>query len=272
MQPLQPVQTLVSMTIAHACPLYSNPGYIYSAASPTASCSSPRIACGLRWYSSKVPERMMPRFPRTVRVWGVFLVLWLAGAFPSPVAAQTIARCGQGWLERIDGYPVLHLKGSPYEMGYQQGTLLNDDCKSLFTYLFDSELKKKKIEYLGVQIPVQQAIAAIFAAQRPNIPARYIEEMQGLADALQIDAQRVFAANSIPGEVRVQHLDRDAVLRYAVVRLPDGREATAAHGLHEAVSPVGQVVSGPELAPFAEPPAQLEDLAVDGVGRTPDVA
>ena len=112
--------------------------------------------------------------------------------------AEIVARCGQGYLETIDGYRVLHLKGTPYEMGYQQGTLLNDDCKSLFTYLFDGKLKEKKIEYLGIQVPVKQAVAAIFAAQRPNIPERYIEEMQGIADALHIDAQTVFAANSIP--------------------------------------------------------------------------
>ena len=42
------------------------------------------------------------------------------------VTAETVARCGQGWLERIDGYPVLHLKGSPREMGFQHGVLLSD--------------------------------------------------------------------------------------------------------------------------------------------------
>ena len=109
-----------------------------------------------------------------------------------------MARCGQGYLETIDGYHVLHLKGTPYEMGYQQGTLLNEDCKSLFHDLFDGKLKETKIEYLGVQLPIKQAIAAIFAMQRPNIPERYIEEMQGLADALHMDAQTVFVANSIP--------------------------------------------------------------------------
>ena len=112
--------------------------------------------------------------------------------------AEVVARCGQGYLEMIDGYRVLHLKGTPYEMGYQQGTLLNDDCTSLFKYLFEGKLKEAKIEYLGVKVPVQQAISAIFAVQRPNIPERFIEEMQGLADALHIDAQTVFAANSIP--------------------------------------------------------------------------
>ena len=112
--------------------------------------------------------------------------------------AEIVARCGQGYLERIDGYNVLHLKGTPYEMGYQQGTLLNEDCKSLFHDLFDGKLKDTKIDYLGVQLPIKQAIAAIFAMQRPNIPERYIEEMQGLADALHMDAQTVFVANSIP--------------------------------------------------------------------------
>src|SRR6476620_6999734 len=112
--------------------------------------------------------------------------------------AEIVARCGQGYLETIDGYRVLHLKGNPYEMGYQQGTLLSDDCKSLFQYLFEGKLKETKIEYLGVKLPIKQAIAAIFAVQRPYIPERYIEEMQGMADALHMDAQTVFLANSIP--------------------------------------------------------------------------
>src|SRR4051794_4021320 len=126
---------------------------------------------------------------------GCLVALILIGGI---ARAEIVARCGQGYLETIDGYCVLHLKGTPYEMGYQQGTLLNDDCMTLFTYLFDGKLKEKKIEYLGVQVPVKQAVAAIFAAQKPNIPDRYIKEMQGIADALHIDAQTVFAANSIP--------------------------------------------------------------------------
>ena len=47
---------------------------------------------------------------------------------------KTIARCGQGFLESVDGYRVLHLKGTPYEMGYQQGALLKDDIKGARTW------------------------------------------------------------------------------------------------------------------------------------------
>jgi isopenicillin-N N-acyltransferase-like protein len=118
--------------------------------------------------------------------------------FNSDSRAEVVARCGQGYLENIDGYRVLHLKGKPYEMGFQQGTLLSDDCKSSFQYLFEGKLKEKKIEYLGVTLPIKQAIAAIFAVQRPYIPERYIEEMEGMADALHMDPQTVFLANSIP--------------------------------------------------------------------------
>lgn len=41
---------------------------------------------------------------------------------------RTIARCGKGWLETIDGYPVVHVKGTPYEMGFQHGALLRESA------------------------------------------------------------------------------------------------------------------------------------------------
>ena len=112
--------------------------------------------------------------------------------------AEVVGRCGEGYLEIVDGYRVLHLKGTPYQMGYQQGTLLKDECKALFTYLFDGKLKEKEIEYLGIKAPIKQALAGIFAVQRPHIPSRYLDEMKGLADALQMDPQTIYLANSIP--------------------------------------------------------------------------
>ncbi|HEY1066008.1 MAG TPA: hypothetical protein VGE52_07855, partial [Pirellulales bacterium] len=45
---------------------------------------------------------------------------------PNFALAETIARCGKGWLERVDGLLVLHVEGTPYEMGYQHGRLLKD--------------------------------------------------------------------------------------------------------------------------------------------------
>ena len=60
--------------------------------------------------------------PRTaIRAWAMILLVVL-GAFGNARAeTRTIARCGKGFLEEVDGYRVLHVKGTPYEMGYPAG-------------------------------------------------------------------------------------------------------------------------------------------------------
>ena len=59
--------------------------------------------------------------------------LFLFALCLAPLAAQAevVAREGKGYLEkRDDGQLVLHLKGSPYEMGVQHGKLLRDQVRS----------------------------------------------------------------------------------------------------------------------------------------------
>src|SRR6187401_2728283 len=69
------------------------------------------------------------------------LVLFLLCLGVRDLAAQTVARCGQGWLEMIDGYPVLHLKGTHYEMGYQHGALLKEHVQQNLTYIVVDKAK-----------------------------------------------------------------------------------------------------------------------------------
>jgi isopenicillin-N N-acyltransferase-like protein len=125
----------------------------------------------------------------------ILLVLVLA---PSSLHAGVIAKCGKGYLEERDGYLVLHLKGTPYEMGFQHGRLLKKQCHSLIHELFEVQGKKAEIEILGMKLKAEQAINIIFNLQKQFIPERYIEEMQGLADGAEVDEKRVFVANSIP--------------------------------------------------------------------------
>jgi len=116
-----------------------------------------------------------------------------------PVQAQTIARCGQGWLEKIDGYHVLHLKGTPYEMGYQHGALLKQDVKqSLQTLLVDKAQKATLVEVGPVKVTPRAAIEMIVAFQEPHIAPRYVEEIKGLADGAGISVSDARAANFIP--------------------------------------------------------------------------
>lgn len=127
------------------------------------------------------------------------LVVLLVFAFTAQAArADVIARCGKGYLENRDGYLVLHLKGTPYEMGFQHGRLLKDQCRSLMHELFEVQGKKAEIEILGMKLKAEQAINIIFNLQRRFIPERYLEEMRGLADGAGFDEKQVFVANSIP--------------------------------------------------------------------------
>lgn len=126
--------------------------------------------------------------------------LALLAAFASAGAeTKTIARCGEGFLEEVDGYRVLHVKGTPYEMGFQQGALLRDDIRENIHYLFEVKGKEMKIDVAGLNLlSPKRVIAGIAARQKKFIPERFFEEMQGVADGAGLDAQDVIVANFIP--------------------------------------------------------------------------
>ena len=79
---------------------------------------------------------------------GLWLLLWLLATGSTLVQAdtKTIARCGPGFLEEVDGYKVLHLKGASYEMGLQQGALLKGDIREVVHFLFEVKAKELKVE------------------------------------------------------------------------------------------------------------------------------
>ena len=85
--------------------------------------------------------------------------------FVEPLSAQTVARCGKGWLELIDGYPVLHLKGSPREMGFQHGALLRDKVTSNMRNLLEMKGNETLIEFGPIKVKPRQAIESIIAIQ-----------------------------------------------------------------------------------------------------------
>ena len=145
------------------------------------------------------------------------LVLLLATA----ARAQTVARCGQGFLEEVDGYRVLHLKGSGYEMGYQQGALLKEHIQGNIDYLFNVKAKQKPLEFLGVELDPKQLISMIVAIQRRHMPERFLEELRGVADGAECPLEDVMAANFIP---ELFHCSGFAVMKGAT------KDGTLYHG------------------------------------------
>ena len=127
-----------------------------------------------------------------------FLLLFLLAARSSR-ADGVLAREGKGYLERRGGLLVLHVKGSPYEMGYQHGKLLRSHVRALMRVLLDEFAGQTfKLSSSGPEVRVREFLRVLFQAQRPFYRKRFIQEMKGLADGAGIPLQRVFVANHLP--------------------------------------------------------------------------
>lgn len=132
------------------------------------------------------------RFVTWILVWSM-----LAWVGESVVNAQTVARCGQGWLEMIDGYPVLHLKGTHYEMGYQQGALLKEHCTQNLQYIV-VEKAKEEVQVGPIKVCPREIIDGIVRGQKKYVPAKYLDEMAGLSAATGMSLKDIMAGNFIP--------------------------------------------------------------------------
>ncbi len=137
------------------------------------------------------------RFARQVLLWVLSCVIVLCVVVPSQwAAAETVARCGQGWLERIDGYLVLHVKGTPSEMGFQHGALLKDHCRENLSTLM--EKSPQQVQLGPITIKPHPVIRQLAVQQRKFIPPKYYEEMDALADGAGLNRDDVYFANFIP--------------------------------------------------------------------------
>lgn len=123
------------------------------------------------------------------------LLLGLAGG---SLGEERIRRCGSGYLERRDGHLVLHVKGAPYEIGYQHGALLKEECRGLLAHLFETKAKEATVRVLGMELGPKEAIRLIHQIQKSYLPERFVEEMRGLADGAEVDLESVLLANLIP--------------------------------------------------------------------------
>ena len=114
---------------------------------------------------------------------------------PATGEKRVVAREGEGRLEIHDGTRVLFLKGSPAEMGRQHGKLLNKEIHHAMN----------RILY-GVGVGSSFATGRWFfgevesaqARVEPYCDARYLEEMDAIADAVGAHRQEARLANFFP--------------------------------------------------------------------------
>lgn len=149
------------------------------------------------------------------------VLAWLSLVVGAYGETKTAARCGQGFLETIDGYRVLHLKGTPYEMGYQHGALLKEHIRENIHYLLDVKARERKLKFMGLEVPPRDIILAIVQRERPYLPRAYLDEMDGVADGAGVPRDDIRVCNFIP---ELFHCSGFAIMNKAT------RDGTLYHG------------------------------------------
>lgn len=123
------------------------------------------------------------------------LLLTAMALLIQPSFAEIVAREGQGRLERVNGQPVLYLKGSHYEIGYQHGVLLREMIAENLRNIIDNQGEiGERTEYR-----LYRALREGMHNQLiPHIPERFLEEMRGLADGSGLPYEEILAGNLFP--------------------------------------------------------------------------
>ncbi len=130
---------------------------------------------------------------RKIVMASIFSVLLLTAFFTEPSSSaitnfdcklksnrnsNAIARHGEAYLENVSGLLILHLKGTPYEMGYQNGFLLKEHIQASIQY------HNQRMTDMGYSY---EYMINCSKAMEPYVPQEYIEEMQGLADGASVN-------------------------------------------------------------------------------------
>ncbi|MCB0329868.1 MAG: hypothetical protein KDD70_09395 [Bdellovibrionales bacterium] len=101
---------------------------------------------------------------------------------------EIISKASLGWSE--DGrIRVLHVRGTPYERGYQHGKLLRKEVQENLGYLYKRALSTFHSE---------EIFAEVYERLRPHIPQEYIDEMHGLAHGAKLPLKIVHAMHALP--------------------------------------------------------------------------
>ena len=134
---------------------------------------------------------------------GFILLLWIVSvglAWGAEVRScepiKIVDTCGRGALVDAGRQRVLLVAGSPYEMGYQQGKLLEKECRGLIEKVL---FFARAAEASGAKDFLKTgSFEQALARSGKFIDRRFYEEMKGLADGAGIAVHDVELANIFP--------------------------------------------------------------------------
>lgn len=105
-------------------------------------------------------------------------------SFGGAVADSTILKTydgeyGHGYLEQRGPYKVLHVSGSPYDMGYQQGYLVGEEMLPLWSLVVTSTALMLGEGNFNAGYNLMLTAKSLI---EPYVPDKYKTEMRGIAD------------------------------------------------------------------------------------------
>ncbi|MCX5759119.1 MAG: C45 family autoproteolytic acyltransferase/hydrolase, partial [Candidatus Hydrogenedentes bacterium] len=121
----------------------------------------------------------------------------------------------KAYVETVEGTTVLHVKGAPYEMGYQHGALLKEPIvKGMGA--FHNLLKEGSKEIGAPVFALNFVLDCVYRRCAPYIPERYKREMEGVADGSGVSLRALRRLHVI-SEVTERNCSAFAVFNKATV-------------------------------------------------------
>ena len=99
----------------------------------------------------------------------------------------------KGWIEIYEGQRIVHLGGTPYEIGYQHGSLLKEEIGYNIHRLI-STVPRSEDSTPTVYTYFMEALPKII----PYLPEDLVEEMHGVADGAGVSYKQILLLNLFP--------------------------------------------------------------------------
>lgn len=99
-----------------------------------------------------------------------------------------------GWAGNI---PIIRLYGSPYEIGYQHGSLMRREVRASVDNILKFADNQLKVPGLG-RLIARRKLDRAWRQMKPHVPDRYLEEMKGLADGAGIPLRSLQQVHALP--------------------------------------------------------------------------
>jgi len=100
------------------------------------------------------------------------------------------------WMEKRDGLYILHLKGTPYEVGYQHGILMSEEIKDGAVKLYADPIFRGKKSYSPLSFFIKAFLKLkIYKPIEKAQPRDVIDQLKGIADGSGVPYKTIFRGN-----------------------------------------------------------------------------